>query len=149
MLGIVGAFIGGEEAERRGEQAADLFKVARTCGSQERFQFGEGQFDRIKVGTVGREKSQEGTGLLNRRAHLGLLVGRQIVEHDDVAWAQCGHQDLLDVGAEGSGVHGSIEHGCRGQLGRAERRDDRVRLPVAARRVVANARPAKAASVAA
>jgi hypothetical protein len=36
----------------------------------------------LKVGTVRREKPQERTGLLNRRAHLGLLVGGQIVEHD-------------------------------------------------------------------
>ncbi len=53
-----------------------------------------------EVGTVGREKAQERAGLLNRRAHLGLLVGGEIVEHDDIARAQRRHQDLLDIGAE-------------------------------------------------
>src|SRR6185503_9775139 len=41
--GIVSAFVREEEAERRGDQAADLFKVPRTGGAQERFQFGEGE----------------------------------------------------------------------------------------------------------
>jgi len=89
------------------------------------------------------------TGLLNGRAHLGLLVGGEIIEHDDIALAQRGHEDLLDVGAEGGSVDRPIEDGRRGQLRRTEGRDHRVRLPMAARRVIANAGPAQAAGVAA
>ena len=89
------------------------------------------------------------TGLLNGRAHLGLLVGGEIVEHDDVARAQRRHEDLLDIGAERGGVDRPIEHGRRSQRCGTGRRDDGVRLPVAARRVIPNARPAKASGVAA
>jgi hypothetical protein len=52
---------------------------------------------------------------------------------------------LLDVGAEGHGVHRAFEQGRRGEFRGAERRDDRMRQPVAARRVIPNARAAKAA----
>jgi hypothetical protein len=76
-------------------------------------------------------------------------MGREVVEHDDITWSQRGHQHLLDVGAEGGVVDWSIEHGGRGQLGGAKRRDHRVRLPVAARRVIRDARPTQAAGVAA
>ena len=89
------------------------------------------------------------TGLLNGGAHLGLLVGGEIIEHDDIAPAQRGHENLLDVGAECGGVDRPIEDGRRGQFRRAEGRDHRVCLPMAARRVIANARPAKAAGIAA
>ena len=89
------------------------------------------------------------TGLLNGRPHLGVPVGGEIIEHDDIAPAQRGHEDLLDVGAEGVGVDRPIEDGRRGQLRGAEGRHDRVRLPMAARRVIANPSPAQAAGVAA
>ena len=68
---------------------------------------------------------------------------------DDVARMQRGHQDLLDVGAEGGAVDRAIEHGRRGQLRGTERRHYRVRLPMTAGRVIANPRPAQAAGIAA
>jgi len=149
MPDVVRALVRHEEAEGGSHQLADVIERARTRGAKERLQFRERLFDRIEVGTVGREKSQKRTRLFNRHAHLGLLVGGEIVEHDDIARAQRGRQDLLDVGAEGGGVDRSIEHRRCGQLGGAEGGDHRVRLPVAARRVIANARPAQAARVAA
>ena len=72
-----------------------------------------------------------------------------IMKQDDIARAQRGPQDLLDVGAERVAVHRSIEHRRRGQLCGAERRHDRVCLPMAARRVIPNAGPAQAPRVAA
>ena len=149
MPDVVRALTGHEEAERRRHQLADVVEGARTRRAQERLQFGEGEFDRIEVGTIGREKAQERTGLLDRHAHVGLLVGGKIVEDDDIARAQRRHQDLLDVGTERGVVDRPIEHGGRGQLRGTERRDDRVRLPMTARRVIANARPARAAGIAA
>ena len=71
----------------------------------------------------------------------------KIVEDDDVPRSQCRHQDLLNVRAERGGVDRSIEDGRGGQLGRAEGRDHRVRLPVAAGRVICDARAPGAARV--
>ena len=149
MLDVVGAFVRHEETQRRGHQRAHVIERAGARGAEERLQFGEGQFDRIEVGTVGREKSQPGAGLLNRHAYLGLLVGGEIVQHDDIAGTQRRHQDLLDVGAERHVVDRAVEDGGRRQLRGAQRRDHRVRLPVAVGRVIGNARPTKTSRVAA
>ena len=115
--------------------------------AQKRLQFGERQFDRIQVRAVGREKSEERARLRDRRADFRLFVGGEIVEHDDIARAQRGHQDLFDVGAERDVVDRSIEHGRGRQLRRAEGCDHRVRLPVAAGRVIGDAGAAQAARV--
>jgi len=149
MPDVVCAFIRPEEREGRRHQIADVVEGAWPRGAEERFQFGERHFDRIEVGTIGRKKAQLRARLLNGRAHLGLLVDREIIEHDDIASAQRGHEHLLDVGAERGVVDRPVEHGGCGQLRGAQGRDDGVRLPMAAGRVIANSCAAQAAGVAA
>ena len=149
MPDVIRALVRHEESERRRHQLADVLERAWAERAEEGLQFGEGLFDRIEVGAVGRQKSQERSSLLNRRADLGLFVGGEIVEHDDVARSQRRHQDLLDVGVEGGGVDRSIEHGRGRQLGGAERGDHRVRLPMAAGRVIRDPGAARTARVAA
>jgi hypothetical protein len=141
---VVRAFIGHKEPECRSHRLADVLKGARAHRAEERLQFGECLFDRIEVGAVRRKKPQERTNLLNRSPNLGVLVDREVVEHDHIAAAQRRHQDWLDVGQEGDGVDGAIEHGRCGQLRRTEGGDHGVCLPVAARRVIRNAGPAQA-----
>jgi hypothetical protein len=148
MPDVVAAFLREKEPEGRGDKVADVLERARPRGAEERFQFGEGLFDRIEIRTVGRQESQPRADLRNRGTHLGLLVRGEVVEHDHIAGSQRGYEHLLDVGEKRHGVHRPIEHRRRGQFRRPERRHDRVRLPVAARRVVARARPAQAARVA-
>ena len=65
MPDVVRALIGREEREGHGHQFADVVERAWTRGAEEGLQFGERLFDRIEVGTIGREKSQERTSLLN------------------------------------------------------------------------------------
>jgi len=83
----------------------------------------------------------------DRRAHRWLFVDREIVEHDHVAGAQRGHQDLLDVGEKRRIVDRSVEDGWGGEAIEAQRRDDGVRLPMTAGRVIAQARAAQTATV--
>ena len=94
------AFVGREESERRRDQRADLIKGARPRGAEERFQFGEGQLDRIEVGAVGRQEPEVRAGLSIAVADLGLLVDGEVVEHHDIPWPQRGDQHLFDVGEE-------------------------------------------------
>jgi hypothetical protein len=68
-------------------EAADLFEATRTGGAQEGFQFRERELDRIQVRTIGRQESHECRHLLDRGPHLWLLVGREVVENDDIAGA--------------------------------------------------------------
>ena len=72
----------------------------------------------------------------------------EVVQDHDVPRSQRGHKDLLDVGSERVGVDGPIEYRRRRQFGGPERRDHGVRFPMAARRVIRDARAAQAARVA-
>ena len=85
--------------------------------------------------------------MLNRGANLRLLVDRQIVEHDDIAWSERGHQHLFDIGEEAWTINRAIEDGRGAQFVEAQGCDHRVRLPMAARRVIAESHPAGTATV--
>ena len=148
MPRVVRAFGRGEEAERGRDQVADLLIIPRTCGAQERFQFGEGQFDRIEIGTVGREKPNRRPRLLDRGSNRGLLVDHEVVEHDDIARSQRGHQHLFDIGEETWIVDGPIEHRGSAEALEPERGDHRVRLPMTAGGVIMEAGAARAPTIA-
>jgi hypothetical protein len=132
MPDVVGAFLAREKVERNRDEAADLLVTTRTCGAQERFQFGEGKFDRIEIGTVGREEPNVRAHLLDCGPNLGLLVDHEVVEHDDIARSQRGHQHLFDIGEETRTVDGPIEHRRGAEPLEPERGDHRVRLPMTA-----------------
>ena len=83
MPDVICAFVGHQEAQC-GDQLADVLERARTGGAYERFQFGEGHFNRIEMGTVRRERSQMRPRLLNRYTDFGLFVDGEIVEHHDI-----------------------------------------------------------------
>lgn len=142
------AFVGREELERRGNEAADVIEAARTSGAQEGFQFGERELDRIEVRTIGWQESNERAHLLDRGAHLRLLVGREVVENDDIARAQRRDKDLIDVGEKRRTINGPIEHRGRAQTLESERGNHRVGVPMAARGVIAEADAAGTTAVA-
>lgn len=139
MFDVVSAFVGHEEAEGGAHQLAHVLEGARTSRAEERLEFGEGQFDRIEIGTVRREKPQVRADLLNRRPDFGLLVGGEIIEYHHIARTERGHEHLLDVGEERRAINRAIKHRRGRQLRGAERRDDRVRLPMTARGVIRDA----------
>ena len=87
-------------------------------------------------------------GLLDGDADLRLFMGGEIVEHDDVAGAKRADQHLVDVGAKGLVIDRAIKDRRRRELGRPERRDDRMSLPVTARRVIRHPVAARTARVA-
>ncbi|NOT27785.1 MAG: hypothetical protein HOP16_16990 [Acidobacteria bacterium] len=79
----------------------------------------------------------------------GLLVHHQIVEHHDVPGLERRDQDLLDVGEKRRIVDRALEHRGRAQALDPYRGDNRVRLPVATRRVIPEPEPAQTPTVAA
>jgi hypothetical protein len=48
----------GEEVKELASLSPRGLNVARLCGSHQVFEFGEDLFDRIEVGTVGRQEEQ-------------------------------------------------------------------------------------------
>ena len=143
----VSAFPGREETQRDGDQVADVVKGPRTCGSDEGFEFRESQFNRIEIRAVRRQEAELSADCLDRRAHRGLFVDGEVVEHNHIARAQGGHQDLINVGEKRHGVDRPVEHSRGSEAVEAQRRHDRVRLPMTAGRVIAEAGTARAAAV--
>ena len=122
---------------------------ARPGRSQDGFQFGEREFDRVEVRTVRREKAELGASRRDSRPDRRLFVHGQVIEDDDVAGAQRGHQHLLDVGQKTGIVGGAVEYGRRAQPVRPQPQDDRVGLPVPAGRVIAESLAPKTPTIAA
>ena len=87
------------------------------------------------------------TAPFDRGAHLGLLMGREIVEDDDIPGRERRREDLFDVGEEGRVIDWTVEDGGRLEAIEAECGDHRVGLPMAARRVIAQPRAARTSAV--
>ena len=149
MADVVGALVVCEEPERNGDEATDFVECAGSGRAEKRLQFREGLLNGIEIGAIRRQEPQEGAGLLNGGPHVRLLVGREVVENDDVAAAEGRHQDLVDVRAEGVVVDGPVKDGGGGQPAGPERGHHRMGLPVAAGRMVGNPHAAEAARVSA
>ena len=148
MADVVGAFIGREKVERNRDQAAYLLIVPRARGAQEGFQFGERELNGIEIGTVRWEEPQERTDLFDRGPDFRLLMQREVVEDDDIAWSQRRHQYLFDVGEETRIIDRPIEDGRGAETLEPERGDHGVGFPMAARRVIRESGAARASAIA-
>lgn len=144
----VQALARGEELQRDRDELDDLVEAARSRRAQKRLQLRKRQFDGIEIGTVGRQKAQARPDAFNGRLHRRLLVHGEVIKHDDIAGPQRGDEHLLDIGEKRGIVDRPVKHGGRRETIDAERGDDRVRLPVPARRVIAEAEAARAAAIA-
>lgn len=141
------AFLWGAQGQRDREELDDLVEAARARGAEERFEFGEGELDRIEIGTVGWQELEASAALFDGGAHRGLLVRCEIVQDDDIARVERRGEDLLDIGQEGRIVDGPIEHRRRVETVGPQRHDHGVGLPVTAGGVIAQARATRAASI--
>jgi hypothetical protein len=93
-------------------------------------EFGDGLLDRVKVGRVGRQVAQLGSGGLDDLSYLRIFVGREIVHHDDIAGAQGGHQALPKILDEDRTGHGSINDEGRGDPVLTQPSDERQYFPM-------------------
>lgn len=138
-----------KQPQRDRDELNDLVEAARARGAQEGFQLRKRQFDRIEVRTIRRQKAEPGPRALDRRLDLDLLMHCEVVEDDHIAGTERGHEHLLDVGEKRGIVDRPVKYCRRREPVTAQRGDDRMRLPMAVRRVIAEADPARAAAVAA
>ena len=72
----VATFGRAEKMQRCGDERAHVIEGARACRSEEGLQFGEGEFDRIEVGAVRREKPELGADGVDGGADLRLFMDR-------------------------------------------------------------------------
>ena len=117
--------------------------------SQQRLESGEGHFNRIEVGAVGREKEEAGARGLDHFAHAAALVTGQVVHDHDVAGRECRDQEPLDIGLEPVAVDRPVHHHRRDHAASAQTRDQcrgfSVAMRIAHAQALAPAAPAMAA----
>ena len=130
---VVSALGGREGVEPLGDGTFEGGEGAGGRLAQERLQLGEGLLDRVEVGAVGRQEEQRCAGLFDRSACRRHLVGRQVIEHDNVARDEGWHEQALDPSGEGRAVHGAVDQHRRGQPVEPQSGDEGCRLPVAVR----------------
>jgi hypothetical protein len=75
---IVCAFLRSKAAKGVGYGLPEVWDCSRRGGAQEDLEFGEGHFDGIEVGAVGRQVAQACAGGLDRLSHAMDLVSGQI-----------------------------------------------------------------------
>jgi len=149
VLDVVSALGNREELEGIANERCDTIECPGSRRSEERLELGERLFDRIEVGTVGRQKPDVRADGFNRRADLRLFVHHEVIEDDDIARAERRHQDLFDVGEKADIVDWAIED-RRGADPVDRQRGDHCRgLPMTTGRVVVQPGAPRAASVAA
>lgn len=143
---VVGTLVGGEQREREGDELADMVEAARAGGAEEGFQLGEGQFDGIEVGTIGRQEAQEAARRFDRRLDFWVAVDLEVVEDDDVARADRRHEHLVDIGAKRPIVQRAVEDGGGLESVHPQGGHDGVGFPVPARRVIVQPRTPQTAA---
>ena len=95
--------------------------MARMAGAQMRLELGEGHFDRIEVGAVGRQKHEPGASVANGLFGGRTFVSGQIVQDDDVALLQGWDELGAHVGLEDRPVRRRVDDPWRGQAPQAVR----------------------------
>src|SRR5581483_12496781 len=97
---VVSAFGGTETTDAVADGGPERGARPRGGAAQQLLELGERLFDRIEIGTIGRQKHQVGATGLDRLAYAGDLVAAEIVGQHDLAWREGRRQELLDIGAE-------------------------------------------------
>ena len=105
--------------------------VRMSHGAQMRLEFGEGHFDGIEVGAVGRQKQEPGAALADGLLGGLAFVGGQVVQDDDVAFLQRWDELGAHVGLEDRAVHRRVDDPRRGQGAAAQPGDESLGLPMA------------------
>ena len=135
------------EVQRDRDELDDLVEVARSRRPKKRFQLRKGQFDRIEVRAVRREKPEACPDPFDGGLHVRLLVHREVVQDDHIAGPERRDEHLLDVGEKAGIVDRAIEDRRRVEAVDSQRGHHGVRLPVTIGCVVAQPDPAGAAPV--
>lgn len=133
MAEEVCAFVRFELLQGIGGGSLESVEGSRGGLAHMRLELGEGIFDRIEIGTVGRQIVEFGAAGLNGKPDARDLVGGQIVHNDDIAWAQYGDQHLLDPSQEALSVHRTIEKHRRNKTRKRETADKGDGLPMTVR----------------
>jgi hypothetical protein len=136
-----------ETIEEVADTAPGGFDCAGVGFAQQGLQLGKDLFDRIEVGRVAGQEEQLGAGGADQAAHGLALVAAEIIHDDNIARAQGGDQELLDIGAKAGAVDWPVDDAGRGDAVVAQRRQKGQRAPAALRHLGDQASAATAAAM--
>jgi hypothetical protein len=146
---VVSALSNREEFERVANEGCHTIECSGSRRSEERLELGKRLFDRIEVGTVGRQKPDLRADRFNRGADLRLFVHHEVIEDDDIAGPERRREDLFYVGEKADIVDRAIEDRRGADSSDRQRGDHRRRLPMTTRGVVVQPGAPRTATVAA
>ena len=108
------AMLGCEGVERTGQGRLEFVQVAGRRLAQMGFEFGKGQFDRVKIGAVGRQVAQAHAPVRENVADALDFVGGQVVQDECISPLQVRTEDFLQIDREDFGIDRPI-HQKRGR----------------------------------
>lgn len=103
------------------------------CMAHPVLDLGEGLFDRIEVGGIGRQEPKPCAGRCDDLTDGGRFVAAEIVHDDNVARLEDGHELLLDIGAEALAIDRPVEDAGCGELVATQCAQECQRAPVTMR----------------
>jgi hypothetical protein len=130
---VSGAFGWVEVIEQRSDASPGGFDGSLVGFAHESLEFRKHHLDRVEVWAVRRQEEHVRPSIPDSFAGRCAFVAAQIVEDDDIAWCEGGHQCLLDPGGEDAAIDGTLEHKRRDDPVVAQPGEEGQRLPMAMR----------------
>lgn len=131
MPEIVGALLRTEGLQEFSNSSPCCFDAPFFRLSDKGFELCEHHLNGIEIGAVGRQEEEMRANIPDRITGMLAFMTSQIVENDDIATFQSGHQTLADPCGEGDTVDGTVEHkGCDDAVA-AQASQKGQRLPMA------------------
>jgi len=90
----------GEEATDMADGMPQLVDGPDGLCAKQGFELGEGHFDGVEIGAVGRQEEDPCSSVADELFHERALVSGQVVHDDDIALVQGWSQMGLDIGLE-------------------------------------------------
>lgn len=125
-------------------------KLVQSAGgplTQMRFEFGESQFNGIKIGTVRRQVAEANPSRRKQLADIMDFVGGEVVEDERVARAQLWPEHLLQISREDLGIDGTFDQKGGFDAFMTQGRNEGGALPVAVRESAETTLPHRAATM--
>ena len=113
----------------------DLFDATAHGFAHGMLDFSEGFLNRVKVRTVGRQEEQPCPCGADRSPDGLALVAPEVIDHDNIAWAQGLGELGFDISVESLGVDGAVDDPRRFDAIMAQGRQECHGPPMAIRRM--------------
>lgn len=144
MSDVCGAFVRWECVQECSDPSPCFLDGSCLGLADECLEFGEHHLDRVEIGAVWRQEEEMGTGIADCLSGSGALVTAEIVEDDDIAGCERGHEELLDPGGEGEAVDRAVKDQRRDDTALTKPGQESQCLPMTVRNLVEERSTARA-----